>query len=370
MTLYGGSLKLGSDGRLDLYTTGGGSFTAKQNLMMTGGTIGLNSGSGPTVTKPKDIALKSSSDTKKDSNGQWQVEPNKIKSVASIVPAHEPWDRKAGVASSASNSTLDTDNDGRDLESDESVDSVTEDTQDTATEGINGDTQQDTSGSDVTTDTGETVTTYSEDRDPGPYGATQEPLDQDDRADSSQMTNEQAPTVTEGTGSLDPLETKAVMIQAKNYLTSGDYSSILPNGEFGAYALDAVQCVESGIISRASLEQYVKNPNKALNDIASYTGKYGIKSPEEFLSSSTVQDLVMQDNMAANYKKGIANGAIRISDSTTTVGGMLSVMHTCGVDSAQTWRLTGQNTVDKLGNNAKKLFNLGTDAVKRLGRGP
>ena len=361
MTLYGGSLKLGSDGRLDLYTTGGGSFTAKQSLMMTGSTIGLNSGAGPAVTKPRDIPIKSSADTRRDGNGQWQVDDGKIKSVSSIVPAHEPWNRKAGVASAASNAVQDSSNDGYEIESESSPDSVVEDSYTpTGEENIQLDET-------VSVDqNGETVVVSDED--PGIQQAAYEPVDADEAATRDDMLSSEAPSVTESVGPLDPLQVKALMVQTAKI--TGSATSVLSDGALGAYGLASTHLTEAAMISRASIEQYASEPNRALSDIASWTGRLGVKSAEDLLTNKAAQEAIMIENLQSNYKRALFSGTIKATDSDSAVGGMLNVLHTNSIEKVKEWRSTGTALVNSYGQSAEKLFSLGASAVKRLGGGP
>jgi len=364
VTIYGGSLKLGSDGRLDLYTSGGGSFTASGGLMMTGKTIGLNSGAGPTVSKPRDISLKSSADTKKESSGQWVVEEGKLKSVATIVPTHEPWNRKAGTASSASNAVQDTTNDGADLENDQAPDaSEYTDAPETSSEVTNEDTG-------VTT-TAEGEPTVEGDRDPGLESAAKETVDENDVVTETDMVSDDAPTVTESIGRLEADEVKAVSMQiSKTYSNLNFNQDDLVKGSLGAYAADATKLVDAGYLSRSSIEQYANNPASALRDLSSWTGKDGIKGAADFLSNPTIQTNAVLTNLNQTYKELVVNGGLRVTDSRSTVGGMLSAGYGLGADVAKAARLTGSAATDAFGNSFNKLYNTGASAVKRLGRGP
>lgn len=359
VTLYGGTLKLGSDGRLDLYTTGGGSFTAKQSLMMTGSTIGLNSGSGPSVTKPRDLPLKSSADTKKNSSGQWEVEENKIQSVASLVPTHEPWNRKAGVASSGSNAIQDTSYDGTNIEEETSVD-TTEASYDNDYEleyadGVNIGAQGDL--------------IIKDDLDPGIEQAVGESLQDADLLDEADMLDLDAPSVEETVGPLNPVEVKALML-AGQQMSDGDYGAILSDNAVGAYALNAGHLVESGYLSRASIEQYADNINQAIIDEVSWTGKDGMKSVDSLLASPSIQSKIKLESLQTGYRSLLNSGGLKLTDPKGTVGGMLNAAATLSITDVTKWRMTGSTVVNAYGVTATKLFNQGADAVKRLGRGP
>jgi len=353
VTVYGGSLKLGSDGRLDLYTSGGGSFTAKQSLMMTGGTIGLNSGPGPVVTKPRDIPLKSLADTKKSGTGQWIVEEGKLKSVATIVPTHEPWNRKSGSASAESNAVQDTENDNTELENATApdADNAVDDSGITDDEGFN------------LNEEGETV--IAGERDPGIEEAANESIDRDDLITETDMLSENAPTITETVGPLDTGDVKAIAVQAEKTFSNNNPLQVATNGALGAYAATAQNLANTGHIALSALDQYSKNPAAALQDAASWTGKDGIAKASEFLSNKTVQTDVFVETLQKNYKDGVVSGVFKYNDTKSTVAGMLVAGYSLGNDAAKSARLTGNNQVDAFGNSFNKLYNLGAAAVKK-----
>lgn len=362
MTLYGGSLKLGSDGRLDLHTTGGGSFTAKGGLMMTGKTIGLNSGPGPTVSKPRDIALKSLSDTAKDGNGQWQVKPNQIKSVATFVPAHEPWDRKAGVSSSASNAVQDTSNDGADAESETAVDLAANEmdtgvdlgTEASTTESLDGiGTGDDYSGS------------------PGIQEAIETPVEKDAVVSEADMVSESAPSITETVGPLNEVETKAVVMQIGKTASDNFEGAINRVGDLGQYAASATKLMDAGYIARSAVEQFAGNPNQALGALSSWTGKDGIKSATDFLSNPTAQTSAILNNLQSGYKELVSNGGILPTDAKAVVGGMMTAGYSLGGELAKAARFGSvTSAVSVTGNTFTQLFAQGASAVTKRGRGP
>lgn len=358
ITLFGGSLKLGSSGRLDLYTSGGGSFTASQGLSMSGKTIGLNSGPGPTVSKPRDLSLKSSADTKKDSNGQWQVEENKIKSIATIVPTHEPWSRKAGVASQSSNAVQDTENDGSNLETTDNPDEIAETGQVVNTRSIT----HDSDGTMIQT----------EDLDPGAAEAVDEYVEPEEYATKTDLLDEDAVSLVdvEEIGPLEDTEVQALMVQSAHTLSETDYGYIASDGAVGAYAFDYKDLANASLISRASIEQFVNNPMQAISQVTSWTGKDGIKSLEQFLSDPAAQARVMVDKLKTNYQELVSCGGLSNLDSNGTVGAMLNLSHTTSPLQARDWRKTGGELLDRYGNSAAKLYKLGGQAVSRLGRGP
>lgn len=77
---------------------GGGS-----KVSVVAGKIGLNSGGSASVTKPKALKENNLPDTQFNSSQGWQVKPNKIKSICTRAPTHEPYPyHNKGVQSTSS----------------------------------------------------------------------------------------------------------------------------------------------------------------------------------------------------------------------------------------------------------------------------
>lgn len=365
LLLYGGSLRLGSEGRLDLHTTGGGSFTASQAIMISGKTIGLNSGSGPKVNKPRDLPIKSSDDTKRGANGAWEITPNSLRSVATMVPTHEPWTRKSGVASKASNSVETRGAESVSQESQVSPDStvgsaVDETSGRTPIQAGEGGLVVDSQGNPVLSGT----------RDAGIDEAAKTNIKVKDLATESDMLRADAPNGV-SIGNLDELQVKALKTQIAKNESNFKYNIENEFGYIGRYQFGAAALVDRGYISRAAYDQYGggRGGNNSLDDPAAWTGKDGIKSKEEFLSSPSVQEKVMDEQLRANYKTGLKIGAIKATDNDITTAGILQTSHLLGPGGAKKWRFNGGGQ-DAYGTTGTKYFNLGAYAVNKLGKGP
>ena len=364
-TLYGGSLKLGASGRLDLFTTGGGSFTALMGISMTGKSIGLNSGPGPIVMKPRDLPLKSLDETKRDTNGKWKIESNSLRSVATMVPTHEPWSRKSGVSSKASNAIQDTTNDGQtqssQLAPDQRVSSV-------VNEYSGRDPVRTSDGGIVTDSQGNPV--LSGDRDPGIEDAAKSSLSTKKLATDADMLRTDAATGV-AVGNLNELQVKALKTQIAKTESNFKYSVENTFGYIGRYQFGAAALVDRGYITRAAYDQYGGGGggNKALNDPAAWTGKDGIRSKEDFLANPSIQEKIMDEQLKANYKTGLKIGAIKDTDDPATVAGVLGTSQLLGPSGAKKWRFSATGK-DAYGTTGTDYFNLGAYAVTKLGKGP
>lgn len=356
-TLFGTDIKIGAENAIDLFAPGNSSFTSKAELRLTGEKkLYLNSGPGPEVEKPQDLPQKSSADTKKDGNGKWQVEEDKIKSVSKIVPTHEPWPRKTGVASAASNAPQDGSGDGESVGSGGNPPS----TGSPSTRGV----VTDSSGRPVTDSSGNPILSGTSATDPGPVAAQNSKVSR--AAPESLMDKNNAPNPTKGVGSLTPEQTKGLMTQIA-YNESGekmDYSAKNQYGYLGRYQMGAAALVDAGYIHRSALEQY--GGNEALNHPSSWTGKGGVKSSSDFLGSPGAQEEAMLTNTQTNYDRLTRNGGIKPGDDPSTVGGMLQTAHLLGAGGANKWRKTGSGN-DAFGTTGTAYYNRGRYGVEVLG---
>ena len=353
-TVFGGDLKLGSDGRIDLQTSGGGSFTTGSALMITGQPVMINSGRGPNVTKPRDLALKTHADTKKDGQGQWQIEPNKIKTVSKIVPTHEPWQRKTGSNSSGSNDASSTTGSNQSIMGNDPPNTGAATTTDT---GANP-------RSPVVDSTGQIAQSDSA----GINQADQQSVSR--TAPPNLMKSDGAPNFPNGLAGLTADQAKALAVQTAWSESSNNYNEVNDFGFLGKYQMGAAALVDTGHIKRSAYEQYggAKGGNRALLDPNSWTGQGNVGSKEEFLQSPAAQEKAYETYTNRNANRLQAIGGIKAGDSAEVRAGMLSVAHLLGADGAGAWRQTG---VGKDANNTigATYFNRGRWAVSTLADG-
>lgn len=363
--IYGGVLKLGADGRLDLFTPGGGSFTAGGGLLCTGNTIGLNSGQGPSVNRPSDIPINSHSETEKDGNGQWQVRENQLKSICSIAPCHEPWPRQVGVPSSLNGSTgVIRDDEGNPLpqvlDPDRAPSPVKAEASRQPVQVASGGILRDSQGNPV----------LSGARDTGIDSAQRTSMEKGKLATVAEMNKKDAPTgVTVGT--LSEIEIKALKTQIAKTESGGNYQIVNSIGYLGRYQFGAQALVDRGFISRAAYEKYggSRGGNRVLDDPSAWTGKDGVSSKNSFLSNPSAQEKAMDELLQANYKDAEKRGAIKPGDDNANKSGILAVSHLLGVGGAKKWR-EGSGGKDAYGTTGEQYFNYGYHANKNLAKSP
>lgn len=374
-TLYGGTINVGSDGRLDISAAGGGSFTCVQPLFIKAKTIGLNSGSGPIVRRPSISKIFNHSDTRIDGNGQWQIQNNALKSISRIVPSHEPWPRREGVASmastgatkssesvSVSNGTISTDSaDGK------SISSKTDSAPAANIAPIEcGETVVSTGSGGILTDSsGQPVRTgVAGELDPGPKAATGQNVS--NPVNRSYLSRDDAPNPPGGIGPLSQLQVKALMTQLGYSESRFNYSITNPYGYAGKYQFGAAALTDLKYIKQDAYRQY--GGNRAMNYESSWAGKNGVNSLQDWLSNRAAQESAMYDLLTLNYNTLVKSGGIKTGDDFCTVAGMLTVAHLLGAGGARTWRQTASGQ-DANNTSGTTYYNRGRYAIDVLARG-
>ena len=94
---FGSVVMIGAAAKLSLSSAAGASMKAGTSCLISGATVGLNSGSGPVVPPPLPIKVIEHDDTTWNSGVfQWEIKPAILSSIVTIAPCHEPWTREAG----------------------------------------------------------------------------------------------------------------------------------------------------------------------------------------------------------------------------------------------------------------------------------
>lgn len=94
---FGSVVLVGAAASLNLSSLAGASLKAGKGCLISGASVGLNSGSGPTVPPPLPLKTIDHDDTVwNDGVFQWEIKPAILQSIVTIAPTHEPWKREAG----------------------------------------------------------------------------------------------------------------------------------------------------------------------------------------------------------------------------------------------------------------------------------
>lgn len=345
-TIYGNGVELGSQGRIDINPTGAGSFSAGGELVLSGSVVKLNSGRGPRIQRPKPLTKLQHPEAEKDSGGQWQSKPKKLKSISKIVPTHEPWPREPGKPSRSSSGF--SSGSGSSVTSAAPVPATTP----TASAQAGPSTQSVTMTSSLPVQVTIVDAAIS-----GIDAASNRSISRP--VDKSYMFRSNNSTPAAGIGILDEIQVKALKTQIGWFESNFDYSATQgAKGNFlGKYQIEPYVLVSLGYLKSDAVAKYGVN---APIYPSSWTGLNGIESKELFLSNGWVQELIFEQLAAANYKSMVKNSAIVPDDDASTISGMLAVAFLLGVSAAKSWRSSSTNEL------AVEYFNMGRYAVEVL----
>lgn len=379
-TLYGGTVNIGASGGVSIDAKSMASIKAGSAVMIKGSVVNLNSGAGPSVNKPQDIAVKASNDTRKDGNGQWQVQSGAIKSAAKIVPAHEPWPRSAGTSSPLSNGSQSGQGDGQNLETDEPVPGSSGGGSGTATGGTGttkasgsvtglvregavgaaGGILRDSSGNPVLSGT---VL-------PGVAKAVLEAVPKEEMINAADMARTAFDFSGTNLKTLTEQQGKALLTQiAKSESRFNPQAENKPYGYIGMCQMGAAALKDLGYISEAAWQQgnYQNKSgleqNKILDDPNGWSNKDQIRSKQDFLNNVAVQEKTCKIYMRKVETIMQSQGLLSPNDDAATTAGKLATGW-FGVGNAKKFLNTG---VPPTADNYARRFAVAYSAVDKFG---
>jgi len=148
--------------------------------------------------------------------------------------------------------------------------------------------------------------------------------------------------------------------------SGGKYDTVNSIGYVGKYQFGASALVDGGYVKSSVLNvPKGTNPNTALNNPNSWTGKNGINSLQDWLANGAEQESAMCAYTKRNYTSMCKLGAITQDQSNADVAGMLAVSHLLGPGGARDYR-NGKNSADAYGTTGATYFNKGQYAVAVL----
>ena len=335
LTVFGGTkLNLGSDSSVNINASSVVNALGGSGVNIVGGTVKLNEGFSSTAvfSKPAPLVFNSLPDTGKQ-NDKWVSVNSALPTIVSVAPTHEPWKLHQSTTMPG-------------VFSSKAVQPTAE---------PNGVTEGPPPSKTIPA-----VDNNVESNDPGPVSAVS--IGVITPADPNIMKNPSTPISTEGIGSLTPQQTSGLKAQLGNSESNTDYKAETEDWCIGKYKLSAQVLAEQGYIKRDAAKA---GDNKAINNSANWTGKDGINSKDDFKNSPAVQEKVMDQLLKTNYKILQNTGAIKSDDSQFTQAGMLLVAHLIGPESAETWRVTGNDSGQTA--KAKEYYKMGQYAAEVLG---
>ena len=146
-----------------------------------------------------------------------------------------------------------------------------------------------------------------------------------------------------------------------------DYNKVSSNGtRIGKYQVDGPYLATAGYIKPDAVKQY---GDAVLANSNSWTGRDGIQSQSDFLTSQSVQDTIQFNEFTTNYAALIANKGITTDDDVCAAAGMLFVAHQFrSVDKALEWRQAGA-LMDALKQPGDVYYNQGRYSIDILAAG-
>jgi hypothetical protein len=242
-------------------------------------------------------------DTKLSPEGAWQIQPNALKSIVTVAPTHEPYNRST-VAELAA---VDTDASGNPIYAAEAVDAV------------------------------------------GPKNAQVSSMKGGKQAPDSAFIKQPEPPG--GICGLDQTQVKAYLAQVGYNESGGDYTAVNTLGYLGKYQMGAAALIDGGYVKPGTTNSGLSNPNN-------WTGKNGIASRDDFLGNPQIQEANAYSYTTRNYNALASLGVINSSTSSENVAGLLQVSHLLGAGGAKKW-YTGSGGADAYGTTGDTYYNLG-----------
>lgn len=237
-------------------------------------------------------------------DSQWVAQPNALRSIAAVVPTHEPYTRKS---------------DSLELP------------------GV----EVDASGNPVyAANPGEAT---------GPASAQSSGATNGKEASVSAYITQPAPVG--GIGKLNDEEVKAYMAQVGYSESAGKYDAVNTYGYLGKYQMGASALIDSGYVRAGTTDSGLSNP-------ANWTGKDGISNAELFLASPGIQEQTMYKYTVNNYNSLSSLGLVTAETSKEEAAGLLSVSHLLGANGAKAW-YNGKGGTDAYGTTGDSYYNLG-----------
>lgn len=308
----GSTMEFKAAGAYNIDAGGKISIQAGGILALNGSKVTQNSGGGTTVNAIKPITVNQLSDTIKEGPTKLYVEKSGlIKTIVTIAPTHEPFNRNASSVTTVAETTA--------------VTSAIKPTEYKS----NIDATKTVQGTQV-----KSPATEKELRAQPPCDCT--------------------------IGNLTSDQLTAYYTQIGKSESGGNYQIVNSIGFVGKYQFGYAALIDLGYVSKACTKnsQLSTNPNV-------WTGKDGIRSLDEFLNNPTVQEQAMCEYTKRNYNTMVRIGAITKEMPPEEAAGMMAVSHLLGAGGAKKWR-NGEGGSDAYGTTGDTYFQKGKYAVTVL----
>ena len=323
LNLYGKQTQLRGQSSTGIVSGGAMSVKSSGVMLLNGAKIALNGeGGGGSVTAPQPLKEYILPDTVVNNN-RWEVNPNLIKSINSIVPTHEPYIRGNIAAVAETQIAI-----------------------------------QESFAFDVN---GQPISPPINVKDVGTQQASQFTVQKP--ASAGEFIAQPPPTA--GIGDLSNVQVQALMAQYGYSVSDNNKSFFDESGQIGKYGINAEELIAQGYLKEGTLQtrEALENPNN-------WIGKNGINSAENFLSSPTIQERVMYDTTKETYAKLEGLGLITISTNAEDAAALVGAAKYASPEEVNNWVTKGISSDPKLINfyNSSKYSITQTPVIEESNR--
>jgi hypothetical protein len=176
-------------------------------------------------------------------------------------------------------------------------------------------------------------------------------------ADDKDIRNQ--PPASEELGGLTKEQMTAYYAQIGKSESGGKYDVVNTIGYAGKYQFGYPALIDTGYVkSSCKSNSQLRNPNN-------WTGKNGVSSLDDWLANKAEQEAAMENYTKRNYTTLCRIGAVDKSMPPEDVAGMLAVSHLLGPGGAKKYR-NGESQTDAYGTTGGAYFNKGKYAVAQL----
>ena len=276
-----------SDGTLSLQSSKTGTWEGGTGMTLSAGCINLNSGKAPTVPKTTPIPKQKLPDTKFEQNVGWTVESNKIESVVTRAPTHEPWPLH--------------------------------------NTGVNK------------------VTSYSDASETPLLPEVEEKLNQTQDAEFTPVTAEQyetQETIDVTIGNLQPEQITGMLAQA-NLNVNQSFNSISSDLGVGKFGFSAEQLEGAGYLKAGTTEFFLKdgkaNLTTVLQSSSVWSGKNGVSNLTGVLGDEGLQNFIKTDLYTGAFNDLRSEGILTGSETAENIAALVEPASKFGATSVKQW---------------------------------
>ena len=306
-----------SDGTLSLQSAKTGSWEGGSSLTFSAGCINLNGGKAPTVPKTTPIPKQKLPDTKFEQNIGWTVEPNKIETIVTRAPTHEPWPQH--------------------------------------NTGVNKFTNYSQTGNAPLTPT------------------VQEKLNraQDVEFTPVSVENFETQAVADVTiGTLQPEHVTGMLAQA-NVNVDQNFNTVSNDIGVGKYGLSATQLESAGYLKSGTTEFFLEdgaaNLDTVLQSSSVWSGKNGVNNLAGVLGDESLQDTIKTDLYTQSFNELRAEGIVTGSEAPQDLAALVEPASQYGTTEVKKWtnNTIGDTTVETNINKSARSAQYSADLVNQ-----